>query len=567
MIESRTTLEKKAAMLTALTRAQSTFITESNPREAFEELLALLLDVTDSEYGFIGEVLHKEDGSPYLKTYAITDISWNEATRTFYEDNAPAGLEFTNMQTLFGHVITSGTAVITNTPATDSRGAGIPPDHPALNAFLGLPFFLKNDLLGMVGVANRADGYDEEIADFLEPLLSTCAHLIRGHRLEQEREAGRKREAQLVQGLENAHRTEALGRLAGGIAHDFNNLLTMVGCSSEMIATNAEPDSEIAADAAAIMHATERGALLANQLLTFARTGEFNPEITDFNACISDGLKILRRLLGSDIEIVATLNDDVGCVWMDPVRLEHVVVNLGVNARDAMPNGGKLRIATDRVQKDDASYAMLMIADEGTGMDDETKAKIFDPFFTTKEPGKGTGLGLAMCQGAVQSAEGTIEVDSTTGEGTKLTILIPSHDGTSNPQSTERMSVDVDGNRGVTILLAEDEPRLRDVADRILSTAGYNVLTASDGYDAQRVAEAHTKNIDLLLTDMIMPGIGGYELAQRLMDSIPNILFMSGYLGTLDTSEITASWPILSKPFTSNQLLTKISEVLQTTPA
>lgn len=561
-MKDRHTLEKQAEMLTALTRAQSTYITESKPREAFGELLELLLSVTESEYGFIGEVMYREDGTPYLKTYAITDISWDHATRTFYEENAPAGLEFTNMATLFGQVITSGNAVIANDPSKDPRSGGIPADHPDLNAFLGLPFFLKDDLLGMVGVANRQGGYDEEIAAFLDPLLSTCAHLIRGHRLEQDRQDSRKREAALMQGLENAHRTEALGRLAGGIAHDFNNLLSLVGCSSEMIAAAADSDSEIAADAAAITHATQRGTLLANQLLTFARTGEFNPSSTDFNSCVSDGLKILRRLLGNDIEIVATLSDDVGRVWMDPVRLEHIIVNLGVNARDAMPHGGKLRVETTRVELNGSSQAQLIMSDEGTGMDDATQAKIFDPFFTTKDPGKGTGLGLAMCQGAVQSADGTIEVSSKAGEGTTFTIWIPNYEGATDEAPDLVASITAEASTGQTILVAEDEPRLRDLTERILAAAGYNVVTASDGYDAERVAKNHQGTIDLLITDMIMPGVGGYELAQRLRESIPNIMFMSGYMGALEQSDVAASWPVLSKPFTSRQLLAKVSEAL-----
>lgn len=545
-------------MLAALTRAQATFITESNPREAFEQLLELLLSITASEYGFIGEVLRDDDDNPYLKTYAITDISWDASTRLFFAENVPAGLEFVNKNSLFGHVMTSGKPVITNTPSSDPRSAGIPAGHPPLNAFLGLPFFLKDDLLGMVGVANREGGYDEEIAKFLEPLLSTCAHLIHGRRLEQEREQSREREAQLIQSLENAHRAEALGRLAGGIAHDFNNLLSVIGCSAELIfaATN---DPTVASDSEAIIHATDRGALLASQLLSFAKSGEFNPAVTAFNTHVGDGLRMLRRLLGSDIELVATFDETVGSVWMDPVRLEHVIVNLGVNARDAMPNGGKLHVATRLVQEKSQAFAQLTMADDGMGMDASTQTKIFDPFFTTKAPGKGTGLGLAMCQGAVQSANGTIRVESTAGEGTIFIVQVPIHQGAVKTPATQEPTQHV-APTPVSILLAEDEPRLREVAERILKAAGHDVVSAGDGFEAERLATSHPGGFQLLLTDMIMPGIGGFELAQRLRTSIPNIIFMSGYMGALDASEVASSWPVLSKPFTSQQLLAKIAE-------
>src|SRR5881398_3958214 len=330
----------------------------------------------------------------------------------------------------------------------------------------------------------------------------------------------------LEQQLRQAQKMEAVGRLAGGIAHDFNNILTAITGHADLLLEDLGHHDPRRADVDEIRRSAERAAGLTRQLLAFSRQQVLQPKVVDLNALVLDMDKLLRRLIGEDVELATVLDPALGRVTADPGQLEQVIVNLAVNARDAMPNGGRLTLETknvdldadyptDRVTIPAGRYVMLVISDTGTGMDAQTRARIFEPFFTTKVPGKGTGLGLATVHGIVAQSGGTITVESAPDQGSTFTIYLPQVDA---PVEAAAPPVPVERPpRGSeTVLLAEDEPAVRTIAQQALERHGYTVLAAPSGAAALALAAQHAATIDLLLTDVVMPGMSGRDLADRL---------------------------------------------------
>jgi two-component system cell cycle sensor histidine kinase/response regulator CckA len=384
----------------------------------------------------------------------------------------------------------------------------------------------------------------------------------------------RKRlEAQFLQ----AQKMEGIGRLAGGIAHDFNNLLTAITGYAEMARDSLPPADPAYADLAELLKASDRATSLTRQLLAFARKQIIEPRVLNLNDLILDMDRLLRRLIGEDIELVTLPAADLDWVKVDPGQIEQVIVNLAINARDAMPDGGKLTIETQNTMLDDAyarqhmgatsgSYVLLAVSDTGVGMDAETQAHLFEPFFTTKEPGKGTGLGLATCYGITKQHGGYIGVYSETGQGTTVNVYLrrveeapaprPAHDATDGlPRGTE------------TVLLVEDEAAVRELAARILRVQGYTVWEAANGDEAIALVRNHTgEPIDLLLTDVVMPQIGGKALAEWIVArySGVKVLFMSGYAddAIVHHGRLDPGIAFLQKPFSSAALTRKVREVL-----
>jgi len=385
----------------------------------------------------------------------------------------------------------------------------------------------------------------------------------------------------LEQQLRQAQKMEAVGRLAGGIAHDFNNLLMVISGYSEFLLERIGPDPALRGPAQEIANAAERATSLTRQLLAFSRKQMLAPKVMDLNAVVTENLKMLTRLIGEDIDLVMVPGGDIGAVKADPGQIEQVVMNLAVNARDAMPQGGKLTIETANV-KLDATYArfhsevrpgdyiMLAISDTGMGMDAETQSHIFEPFYTTKGL-KGTGLGLSTVYGIVKQSEGYIWVYSETGKGTTFKIYLPRVGATVDTEAAQTATPSQQPGQGrETILLVEDEENLRQLTRQSLENQGYRVIDAADGAAAIRLSQAHKGPIHLLLTDVIMPGMNGRELANQVSPSRPEmkVLYMSGYTdnhighnGTLDQGII-----LLQKPFTLPALKAKVREVLDTPP-
>jgi PAS domain S-box-containing protein len=385
---------------------------------------------------------------------------------------------------------------------------------------------------------------------------------------------------QLEEQLRQAQKMEAVGRLAGGIAHDFNNLLMVIQGYADLLAERLADGDPLRRNAEQIQTASQRATSLTRQLLAFSRKQMLAPKVLSVQSVVAEMEKILRRLIGEDIQLETSSAPDVGLIKADRSQIEQVILNLAVNARDAMPEGGRLTIETANVELDKAAaqppavlspgkYVMLAVTDNGCGMDAETQAHIFEPFFTTKEKGKGTGLGLATVYGIVKQSGGYVWVYSEPGRGTSFKVYLPriedeptvrARDGKADARALPRGSE--------TVLLVEDEKGVRELAREYLELAGYTVIEAEDGHTALELAAMHVGPIQLLMTDVVMPGISGRELAGRVKVIRPEIkiLFMSGYTdqavvhhGILDTDAA-----LLQKPFTMAALAAKLREILNT---
>jgi two-component system cell cycle sensor histidine kinase/response regulator CckA len=384
----------------------------------------------------------------------------------------------------------------------------------------------------------------------------------------------RKRlEAQLRQ----AQKMEAVGRLAGGIAHDFNNLLAVIMGHSDLIRAQLRKGDALAHDVEQIRRASERAATLTRQLLAFSRRQFLQPQVIDVNTLVSNLATMLRRLISEDIHLELQLDADSGRVSADPGQLEQVIMNLAVNARDAMSQGGRLTLETAPAALDQAfvqahpgstagAHVRLSIHDTGCGMGPDVMAHLFEPFFTTKEPGRGTGLGLSTVYGIVKQHRGYVDVVSEVGRGTSIGVYLPRVEARPTPERATPRERLKPGSRE-TVLFVEDEVALRDLMHRVLAKGGYTVLAAGDGLEALAIVEGHPGRIDIVVTDVIMPRMSGPELTTRLRARDPSIrlLYVSGYTADQlrsQTADLGADATLLAKPFTSDGLLRKVREVL-----
>lgn len=382
-------------------------------------------------------------------------------------------------------------------------------------------------------------------------------------------------EAQLTQ----AQKMNAIGRLAGGVAHDFNNLLTIITSYSEMALDEIAPGSPLAGKIQEVLLAARRAAELTRQLLAFSRKQPRALRLADLNEVIGNIAKTLPRLIGEDIDFIFTPGRILGRVRVDPVQIEQVLMNLASNARDAMPQGGHLRLDTSEVFLDvthaaaaridipEGHYALISVSDNGEGIAPKHLPHIFEPFYSTKLSGKGTGLGLATVYGIVKQNKGFIWAYSEVKKGTVFKIYLPCISGKSGAFEAVEAKAPTPARGSETILVVEDEPAVRRASTEYLALQGYNVLEAKDGVDALSVAKRHSTPIDLVLTDVVMPNMSGGEMAERIRHLRPGIklLFVSGYAGrtVLDHKVLDSENNFLQKPYTLKELAGKIREMLR----
>jgi PAS domain S-box-containing protein len=488
-------------------------------------------------------------------------------------------------ESLSGMVAASSEPIVVQDPANDPR---VDPAHResyrkvGVRAFLGVPVKTGDRLVGVLTIrSSRESGFTAADVDMAKAFASQAAIALDNSRLYQESQQAFDELSHTQAQLTQAQKMEAVGQLADGVAHDFNNLLTVISGRSHLVLARASTDDAARRDIELIVQTSERAAALTRQLLAFSRKQLLQPKSLDLNLLAGELAPMLRRLIGEHIELVLVPGADLGWVMADPGQIEQVIMNLVVNARDAMADGGMLRIETGnrdvhetmthgQGQVPPGKYVKLMVQDAGCGMDSATLTRIFEPFFTTKDPGKGTGLGLATVHGIVHQSGGYIVVDSTVGAGTTSTIYLPR---TSAPAEVAEARAEPSAlPRGhETVLLVEDETEVRHLAADVLKRCGYAVLETGDPLEALTFGERHGHEVRLLVSDMIMPAMRGPALAERLLAEHPEmrILYMSGYTDDLIRPDGTINPPgaFLQKPFTPRSLARAVRNALDAASA
>jgi len=488
--------------------------------------------------------------------------------------------------------------------SNDPRSCGFPTHHPSMQGLLLAPITHKGHHYGRVYLCNTVNNepFTKENELLVLNFVQTLALVIENHRAAVQQKQAVEHQALLETQLRQTRKLEALGRLAGGIAHDFNNLLTTVIGNSELGLVKLKPEDSLYRNLEEIRKASQRGAQLIKQLLVFSRQDPIKPRVVDLNAIVSDMKSLLDLLIGEDIDFQIILDPALQRITIDPGQAEQVIVNLVVNARDAMPHGGKLTIQSFNhlleepvLQQKQAmapgSYVGLTVKDTGSGMSEETLSSIFEPFFTTKEPGQGTGLGLSTVFGIIKQSNGHIFVSSKVGQGSTFTLYLPfAHEPIKRSDPTSALPIAPAAEK--TILVVEDQPDIRNLISEILQTHGYTVLETSDPTEALVISQKCDSPIHLLITDVIMPKLNGPQLVYQLAQHRPHmkVLYISGHIDKRVTflttipkvrhsieeeppnpnkqppkiNTINPSIAYLPKPFTSNEFLGAVSGLLKT---
>ena len=535
---------------------------KSADEDMFDGVLEILLEHLDSGYGYFGYI----DDDENLNCRSLTNANQpkrDEIDRRFVIDRS-------DWDGIWGK------SLFEKSTFYENGGLKVPGRQISPTNALAVPILNRNELVGQVVIADKAGGYDDEDAKRLESVAAWIAPVLSA-RLERDRQQAQRIKAE--NDLLQAQRMESIGVLAGGVAHDFNNLLTpIVGYTDLLIADKHEndPDSQILKE---ISRAALRAKDLINQLLAYSRKQMLQVIPLDINSVIESVARMIDRLIREDISVEYKLRKNVGIIQADAGQIDQILMNLAVNAQDAMPNGGKLVIATsgEAFPKPDIKspfeikpghYTVLTIKDSGTGIPEDVMPFVFEPFFTTKNIGQGTGMGLATCYGIVKQHSGYIWVNSESGQGTEFTILFPSV-RLCKPEASQYEHFDLRKaicSKGETVMVVEDDPAVRKMAVMTLKQLEYQVFEADSPNACLEHVDTQNLQIDLLVTDVIMPGGNGVELFQRLRDRMRNLkcLFMSGYSADVisDYGQLEIGTHFINKPFNINELSTKVRRIL-----
>ena len=550
------------------------FARELQRAETFVDLLAVTQRELDDALGYRHAWLMVADDDEATQfrlldaAGGIREAAWEHAPLLQVRGDA-----------MIEEIVSSDVPVVVVDARTDPRTNKAIVAQLGNRTIINVPLRMLDKPLGSFGTGTFGDEGCREPSpaqlDYLVGMGSQLAVAAGRIRFREERQRAEAAVRAVEEQLRHAQKMEAVGRLAGGIAHDFNNMLSVIMSYAGLLLLDLEPESQVKEDVAQIEKAAQRAAELTRKLLAFSRQQPLAPRALDLGEVIAGFEPMLRRLIGEDIEVETLIPSRLTHVVGDPGLIEQVVMNLVVNARDAMPEGGKLLLeaaevvlddtyASERVGARPGRHVMLAISDTGHGMDAATKKRMFEPFFTTKEPGKGTGLGLSTVYGLVKQSGGTIDVYSEPGEGTVVRIYLPADDASIAGEPPVRPPATLHGDE--VVLVVEDDEQLRRVATEVLERFGYTVLSACNADDALRFAENTAQRIDLLMSDVVLPRTSGRELVQcfaRLRPHTP-VLLMSGYTEAAAVRHhgIAEQTPLLPKPITPDALLAKVREVL-----
>ncbi len=565
-VASENALRRRDAVLSAVSLAAERFLHAGGWRDTIEEVLAQLGEAT----GVSRVVIFEAQPGPGGDLLVSRRYEWRAENVEARSDEALRDLPLRAMG--FGRWIEClgrGEAIferVRDLPAAEQVALFA----QGILSVAVVPIFVGDQFWGFIGFDACAAERDWDEPE--TEALSTAARIL-GETIARERAEATR--ARLEEQLRQSQKMEAIGRLAGGVAHDFNNLLTTIVGYAEMSLDSLAPDDPRRKGLDEIMRSARSATSLTQRLLVFSRKQVVSPEALDLNTVVANLESMLRRLIGEDIEFDVRLGAGISTIHADRVQVEQVLMNLAINARDAMPTGGRLVVATKNLLVSDADaagdpsvaagdYVVLAISDSGHGMTPEVQARIFEPFFTTKEPGKGTGLGLSTVYGIVRQSDGHIHVESEPGHGTRFEVRFPRAEAPVRVVSPGRPGTAPGGTE--RILLVEDNDQLRNLARETLEHAGYTVVPAADGAEALRVAGQMDDRIDLVLTDVVMPGMSGRRLAEDLLAVRPalRVLYMSGYTddAILLHGVSVAGVAFLPKPFMPSELARKVREVL-----